>query len=429
VNPVADPQSDSKELLVLLNGSVIGNLHQRTGTTEVSFCYAPDYVVAGETSLSTRLPIQGAAFPSGRTQPYLAGLLPENYEVRSRWARHFQVSPDDYFGLLTEMGWDCPGAVQFCRPADLERIYSRSQQYVAIDSAAIADRLRELTTPDASWTMHGEHWSLGGQQSKFALAQLDGQWLEAHGSVATTHIFKPGVQTLKYQALVEHLTMRAASFLHIDVAPTTYLQFGEQWAIVVERFDRVVRPDNHITRVHQEDMLQALGRLPEFKYEERKGPGLRDMTQLLNRDSLSPASDRRALADFLIINAVAGAPDGHAKNIALLRTEGGSVFAPLFDLATGLVYESETVERNIALSVGGTREVSKIHRKQWEEAAQSLGLPPEAMIARVENMAAEFPDAFARACTELPDAEGVDQILERVLPRLKSRSEKILSRL
>jgi serine/threonine-protein kinase HipA len=45
------------------------------------------------------------------------------------------------------------------------------------------------------------------------------------------------------------------------------------------------------------------------------------------------------LADFAAINLVAGAPDGHSKNISVLVTHDGQrQVAPLYDLATGLSY-------------------------------------------------------------------------------------------
>jgi serine/threonine-protein kinase HipA len=66
--------------------------------------------------------------------------------------------------------------------------------------------------------MTQEHWSLGGQQDKFALALIDGHWHEARGSAATTHIFKPGISHLSSQAMVEHATMSAARALGVDAA-------------------------------------------------------------------------------------------------------------------------------------------------------------------------------------------------------------------
>jgi len=61
------------------------------------------------------------------------------------------------------MGWDCPSAVQFCQPDQLDSLAARSHDYVSIDESGIAARLRELGTQSASWTMREEPWSLGGQ--------------------------------------------------------------------------------------------------------------------------------------------------------------------------------------------------------------------------------------------------------------------------
>jgi serine/threonine-protein kinase HipA len=416
-------------LAVLLHGNVVGELTQEIPGGDPAFTYTEDYATSGEIALSARLPIQRATFTFGRVLPYLRGLLPENSDVRARWAREFGVTPNDSFGLLGAMGWDCPGAVQFCHPEQLDALAARSHDYVSIGESGIAARLRELGTQAASWTMREEHWSLGGQQEKIALTYLDGQWLEAHGSGATTHILKPGVNSLKHQALVEHLTMRAASFLNIDVAPTEYHRFEDQWAIVITRFDRNVIAGNEVLRIHQEDFTQALGRLPEFKYEASKGPGLQDMAQLITRDSVSLQGDRLGLADFLIINAVAGAPDGHSKNVGLLRTGGGSTIAPLFDLATGLAYESENVDRKIALSIGGERQISRVFRQQWDKAAAVLRIDSDVFISRVNGMAQAFPESFIRAINEVPDAEGIDKIAEQTLPRLVDNAQQIISRL
>ena len=66
--------------------------------------------------------------------------------------------------------------------------------------------------------MPGEHWSLAGQQEKFALTRLGGEWHEAKGSAATTHIVKPGIKILPHQALIEHVTMRAAAAVGVSTA-------------------------------------------------------------------------------------------------------------------------------------------------------------------------------------------------------------------
>lgn len=417
-------------LAVLLRGTHIGFLERPTERDDPSFTYTADYVRDGSVSLSARLPLQNASFPPDRVMPYLMGLVPESVEARERWARQLQVPPDDAFSMLATMGWDCPGAVQFCRPDQMEALEARGGEFMAVDDAAIADRIRSLSRASASWTMPEEHWSLGGQQEKFALAHIDGRWHEAHGSAPTTHIIKPGIARLHHQALVEHLTMRAAALVGIDVAETQFLPFDKDtWALVVERFDRTVDEQGAILRVHQEDFAQALGRRPEHKYEARGGPTARDMVGLVQRESTDLVSDRLALADFLIINVVAGAPDGHAKNIALIRGRGGSVIAPLYDLATGLAYDARTVDRSAALSVGGERWASRMYARQWDKAAALLRVDAEAMRRRVAQLATDFPAAFEAAISEARDAPGIEDVAERTLARLEDHCAGILARL
>lgn len=419
----------SERLAVLLHGEIVGHLERADSQEDPSFTYTSDYVSDGTIALSARLPIQSTRFSSDKVMPYLLGLVPENSDARERWARRLQVSPDDAFGMLATMGWDCPGAVQFCRPDQLDELSERRGEYVAIDDAAIADRIRSLDRREASWTMPEEHWSLGGQQEKFALAFSNGQWLEAHGSAATTHIIKPGISSLKHQALVEHVTMRAAALVSVDVARTEFRKFDDTWALVVERFDRVIDQSTAIRRVHQEDFCQAVGRTPDRKYEDRGGPTLKDMAQVINRESVDLPIDRIALAEFAIINLIAGAPDGHAKNVALLRRRGGSTIAPLFDLATGLAYDSNTVDRKVALSIGGERWASRIHSKQWDKLAATLSVDPVAMKQRATDLAEEFPSAFETALNEVGNAPGVDEVKERTLARLSDHSRVILAAL
>lgn len=308
----------AEQLVVLLYGRSVGALARESPAESPSFRYDADYVEIGEVALSAQLPISDVPYPARRVEPFLQGLLPENRATRELWARRLGASADDTFGMLSQMGWDCPGAVQFCEPSMLGELESRQADYQALSTAEIAQRLRNLRDQPSSWTMPDEHWSLAGQQEKFALAWVDGGWHEAHGSAATTHIVKPGIKVLHHQALVEHATMSAAADLGLDIAQTALARFEDQWAVVIERFDRV-EDAARILRVHQEDFCQALGRLPEAKYEARGGPGLAAMVRVISQQLTAPEDDLLALADFVIVNVVAAAPDGHAKNISILR--------------------------------------------------------------------------------------------------------------
>lgn len=195
----------------------------------------------------------------------------------------------------------------------------------------ISQRITRLRDHTAEWTRPDEHWSLAGQQEKFALTQLvtlDGRrkgWAEAKGSATTTHIVKPGIGRLHHQALVEHATMRAAAALGVEVARTEFAEFGGQAAPIVERFDRVQLPDGSVQRIHQEDMCQATGRIPENKYEEDGGPTAKDMAQILKAHAHDPSRELLKLADFVLINYAAVAPDGHAKNVSIRILPNGDV--------------------------------------------------------------------------------------------------------
>jgi serine/threonine-protein kinase HipA len=418
-----------RRLAVLLYGRVVGRLEQADVVTAPTFTYDTDYVADGSVALSARLPVRRDAFDAQRVAPYLHGLLPENVDARQRWAQQLGTTADDTFGMLAQMGWDCPGAVQFCWPDDVDSLASRAGEHAPVDEPQVAARLRRLAEEPASWTMPEEHWSLGGQQEKFAVARIDGRWFQAHGAAATTHIVKPGIRALHSQALVEHVTMRAASLLGVDVAETRYLPFEDQWAIVVQRFDRVVAQDGSIARLHQEDFCQAVGRMPSRKYEQQGGPTLADMVGVSQRQSSDVGADRLALADFLVINLVAGAPDGHAKNISLLRLREGAWVAPLYDLATGLAYDSRHVDRSVALSIGGERQPSRVRRRQWERASTIVGVSPDSMCRRVEQLAAGYPGAFRAALAEVQDAPGADELVRRALPDLETHCSRLLAQL
>ncbi len=167
--------------------------------------------------------------------------------------------------------------------------------------------------------------------------------------------------------------------------------------------------------------------MPTRKYESRGGPGLADLARIIRRESTELVDDRLALADFIIINLVAGAPDGHAKNISLLREPGYTALAPLYDLASGLAYASTRVDRSVALSIGGERVPSRIRRRQWQKAADSLALDPHLLCRRVEALAEGYPGAFEAVLARLPaGTPGVAEIADRALPELSRHSGIVL---
>src|SRR5690606_18198723 len=125
-------------------------------------------------------------------------------------------------------------------------------------------------------------FSLGGQQGKFALTRVDGSWHQPTVRMPSTHIVKVGIAGLEGSDLAEHVTMRAAQQLGLRVAETHLETFEEQAAVIVRRFDRIVRDDGTISRLHQEDMCQARGLWRASKYEADGGPSVRELADTLD---------------------------------------------------------------------------------------------------------------------------------------------------
>ena len=399
----------TESLLVVLYGETVGTLERLSRHSEPTFSYDETYLSTGSTPLSVRLPLSAQTYGRQAIVPFIEGLLPENPDTRARWASRLGTDQEDTFTLLSVMGWDCPGAVQFSVPDELPEMVARSSETVPVSELDIGERLRGLREDSASWSLPEEHWSLPGQQDKFALVRADSGWHAAHGSAATTHIFKPGIGRLHHHALVEHATMRAADRVGVDVAHTSYQDFDDEPAIVVERFDRIVLPDGQVLRLHQEDFCQASGRLPARKYEEDQGPRAADMVRIIGANSRDRDEDSRALADFLIINYVAGAPDGHSKNISLTLRPDGIFMAPLYDLASAFPYgAANPAFRRVALSIGGRRDLGQVMAKNWDKAAEILKLPAEWMRTRARHVAEAFPDAFSESLGDIGTPQAAD---------------------
>ena len=109
--------------------------------------------------------------------PYLFGLLPDSEDQRKAIAAEFDVRPNNPVALLSHIGLDCPGGVQFCAEEDTDAVLHRAGEYRPIDNHEIALRLKSIRDDrDASWMGLDESWSLGGNQGKFALAFINGRW-------------------------------------------------------------------------------------------------------------------------------------------------------------------------------------------------------------------------------------------------------------
>lgn len=402
-------------LAVLLDGTHVADVERTSSGHRLTYV---GNVPLSSTPLSLSLPPARRTFHGEPVTTWLWGLLPESAAAREAIERLYGADPREPLSLLAAIGLDCAGAVQLCLPEHVADVADRAGELESASDAAIEARLADLElSDDRSWTMPAEHWSLGGTQAKFTLSRHDDAWFFPHGSAPSTHIVKPGVRGLHAQALIEHVSMRAARSLGLHAAPSEFLDFKSQRAIVVERFDRA-STSNRVRRLHAEDLCQALG--SREKYEEYGGPGAAAVVELLRAQSSTRAAERFSIAafvDLLIFSTLIGAPDAHARNYSVMLDDDHVTLAQGYDIAAGFAYTGG--RRVVSMSIGGELALDAIDLDAFRRTAVELDLDADQTSARVQVLARAIPGAFEAALAPIDDWDGsVTALRERLLPDL-----------
>ncbi len=190
-----------------------------------------------------------------------------------------------------------------------------------------------------------------------------------------------------------------AGALGIPAARSEVRRFGDEVAIVVERYDRL-RRGRTLSRVHQEDICQALGVLSSSKYQSDGGPTPARIIEVLRTHSARAQADVATFVDALIFNWLIAGTDAHAKNYSLLIAAGTRVrLAPLYDVASVLPYGTSTTHKlKLAMKVGNTYRVRDIDRRSWQQLAKACELHDTAVIERARELASQLPDTLVDLC-------------------------------
>ena len=419
------------ELIALLAGRAIGRI-RRDRRGQLAFTYNEDWRIApGAYPLSLSMPLVAAQHGHKPIDAFLWGLLPDNERVLDRWARRFQVSARNAFALIAHVGEDCAGAVQFVRPNRLDSLQGEGPSEIEwLDEAGVAERLRLLRADHAAWRSPHDtgQFSLAGAQPKTALLYENGRWGVPAGRTPTTHILKPPTGEFDGHAENEHISMSLAHAMGLITARSEVRRFEDEIAIVVERYDRR-RTEVGITRVHQEDICQALAIPPTSKYENEGGPGVRAIVELLRTVSGQPQVDEGRFVDALIFNWLIAGTDAHAKNYSMLIGTGGRArLAPLYDIASALPYETfDPHKLKLAMKIGGEYRIRDISARQWRKLAEDIRTDPGAIVGRAIALAEMLPDHIADV-RRRAEIDGLDHPLtERFAAAVSARARRCAS--
>ena len=417
-----------------MNGRFVGRL-RREGSGAIDFQYDAAWL-AWDNALpvSMSLPLREDRFVGDPVVAVFDNLLPDSDAIRRRLAERVRADGYDAYSLLAAVGRDCVGALQFLpegdEPAPVGGIEGRP-----ISDAEIEAILNDLEARPLGVDESDEfRISLAGAQEKTALLNWGGQWQIPHGATATTHILKPEIGRrgngidLSLSVENEHLCMLLTTALGLPTARTEIRQFGDQRALVIERFDRLYTRDGRLLRLPQEDCCQALSVPPHRKYEPDGGPGMRRVLDLL-QGSDEPEADRRFFLKAQITFWLLGATDGHAKNFSIRLLPGGRFrMTPLYDVMSAQPnVDAGEIPRNrmkLAMGVGNNRHyvIDTILPRHFFQTAERSGVANALVQGIFDELAAQAPVALDSVLNALPEGfpiKAIEAIADGVRRRLR----------
>ncbi|MBC7378200.1 MAG: type II toxin-antitoxin system HipA family toxin [Burkholderiaceae bacterium] len=407
------------DLDVWMNGQLVGTwFWTRTGTAGLRYSDAwhqsPN---ARPLSVSLPLPAAGGEVMGPKVENYFDNLLPDSKHIRERLRRRFGTPSIRAADLLAAIGRDCVGAVQLVAHGSQPPRHDHIES-TALSDAQVASLLRDVTsdTPGEG-SLDDFRISIAGAQEKTALLKVGEQWHLPHGATPTTHIFKlplglVGNMRADMSTSVENewLCATVLSVLGFDVATTDIGQFGNQKALIVERFDRRWTEDGDwIARLPQEDFCQATGLPGDLKYENDGGPGIKTCLELLAGSNQSRADSLR-FAMIQLAFWLMAATDGHAKNFSIFLERGGGYrLTPLYDVLSvwpiigngpnQLAYRRAKLAMAIR-SKNTHYHLHEIATRHWLGLAEKSGVPDG--FDQMVGMVLQVPDALERVGAMLP---------------------------
>lgn len=416
-------------LRVFMDGVFCGVV-QQSASGDVRFVYDEHYrSTPGATPISLSMPLALAEHRKRAALPFLEGLLTDNDTARRAIADRFGVSAKNPVAILAHIGADVAGALQFTTSDDLpsdargKRSEVRSLTEAEVEAVLLeaVERYRDGRAGPAS--TDAGRFSLAGAQPKVALARdADGGWATPLDSTPSTHILKPVTGDYRRLDVVEHLTMRAAAHVGLDVADSTLEHVGAYRVFVSRRYDRAM-VGGQWKRLHQEDLGQALAVMPARKYQrDYGGPGVGEVARLLR--GLPQQADRATTAwsfyQGLMINVVLQCTDAHIKNYSVLLDGSGVRLAPLYDLATFAPYARPDQPVLSAMRIAGEFLFSAIGERHCLAVARTLGVDLDRAQSFVRVLRANAAQAMATARDELVSLDSeTREFADRVVDSVK----------
>ncbi len=328
--------------------------------------------------LSVQLPLSDVPYLNDISRPFFSNLLPEA-DIRKMLQKKYSISEGNDFGLLSEIGGECAGAISIL-PED--QVLDKNGSYKELNIAELDAMIKNI--PQRPMILQeGARLSLAGAQNKLPVFIRDNKFFLPIGAKSSSHIVKPQINDYPSSVENEAFCMLLAKKIGLAVPEVFIWKTNVSKAYVIKRYDR--KPiNNYLKRIHQEDFCQALGINAEQKYEKEGGPSFKKCFELLNNKSSFLLGDKSQLIYWAIFNVLIGNSDAHAKNISLIFESGNIRLAPFYDLMSTMVYEG--LDTRMAMKIGGYYERENLSKRHWGRFAEDADAKPQIIFSMIENL-------------------------------------------
>lgn len=406
-------------LSVYLNETPVGRLWL-DAQRRFLFQYDADWVNnPAALPLSLSLPLRPEVYENDAARPFFTNLLPEA-QLREAIARRLGISEQNDYALLEAIGGECAGAVSLLPEG---RLIETEGHYQQLTDQELYDLIAQLPQRPMLAGEGDMRLSLAGVQNKLPV-HFDGDSISLpHGALASSHILKPAIRDYQGSVMNEAYCMKLAHVVGLPVPDVTLLENQGQWLYLVSRYDRRHDPHGMLIRLHQEDFCQALGILPETKYEKEGGPSLAACFRLIRERSIQPVIDLRHLLNWVVFNYLIGNADAHGKNVSLLLTSQGPKLAPFYDLMSTAIYPGLT--EKMAMKIGGEDRPAWIIARSWQQFADDVGIGFKLVRQTLEKLGDELVQQAALQASRFEHDYGETAVPSEIQKVIHQRVDKV----
>lgn len=394
----------------------------------IHFRYDPEWLEGGF-PISLQLPLaQGDA--EVNAHGFFQGLLPEG-RSRQRVCRRMRIDPNDDAGLMLAIGEDCAGALSIVTDERAPDAGTTPPEEIADE--AIRTLIRARGEHASAILDAPQRFSLAGALEKLPVICEAGRFLQPNRNHPSTHILK--FETHRHVCFAEYLTLHLAKALGFDVVDCSYslLEDADDDIpyLIIARYDRQRDDDGNVHRLHQEDMIQALGYETDFKYQGQGGAGLDAVITLLTRETGNPPEQIRRVIDWQIFNYLVGNYDAHGKNLSLLYGNTGALpeLAPFYDLVSiEFINQAGNAgySREMAFAIGGQYVPERVSKSTWDQFAADLRVRPTLIFRRVKEIAQALPDLSSSARRSFAEQFGDKPLYDQYERAISDRCRWVL---